>query len=72
MQMFRTILLIIIGYYLFKVARRLFFVAKNDTTKTKKEGSVTVENKSQRQGKSPIDIGKASDIEDVDYVEVKE
>jgi len=72
MQMFRTIFLIIIGYYLFKVARRLFFVAKNDTTKTHREGSVTVDSKAHKPGKTPIDIGKASDIEDVDYVEVKE
>ena len=70
MGVLRTILFVIIGYYLIKVVRRLIFVAKSDPRKTEREGSVTVHN--TRKSDKGIDVNKASDIEDVDFEEVKD
>ncbi len=61
MQVLRTIAIIILFYYLFKVIRRLMTVSKNGNSKSKTQ-------KSSQKKKGKMEL---KDVEDAEYEEIK-
>ena len=61
MQVLRTIAIIVLFYYLFKVIRRLMTVSKNGNSKSKTQ-------KSSQKKKGKMEL---KDVEDAEYEEIK-